>query len=535
MRFFNTAGPCDKRFHYMLPAAERLSQAPRLVDRGGYFVVHAPRQTGKTTSLWALARKLTAQGKYAALHFSCEIAEAAGDDYRAAQRAVVASIAREASDEFPDALLPPQPWPDSDPESLLADSLRAWARACPRPLVLFFDEIDALRGQSLISVLRQLRDIYRRRPDKAPWSVALCGLRDVRDYKAASGGDPGRLGSASPFNVKVKSVRLGDFDQEQIATLYRQYTDDTGQPFTDEAVARAFAVTSGQPWLVNALANEIVDEDEMAIVPPEPITVEHVETAKERLILARATHLDSLAHKLHDPRVRPVIEALMAGSNIAASAYDDDVGFVRDVGLISSGRSVEIANPIYREVIARVLSEPVEQYIQHETGPFVADDGRLDLAKLLHAFADFWRQHGEIVTGSLVYHEVAPQLVLMAFLQRIVNGGGFIDREYGLGRGRIDLLLRWPYADSGGQRVWQREALELKVWREKQPDPVDEGLLQLDGYLQRLSIDHGFLLIFDRRSKHHSGLHSTEPVLVEHISVSEVQSPAGRQVTLWRL
>ena len=528
MRFFNTAGPCDKRFHYMLPAAERLPRAPRLVDRGGYFVVHAPRQTGKTTSLRALARDLTAQGKYTALRFSCETAEAAGDDYGAAERLVLASIARGAGNELPDALQPPQPWPDSDPGSLLAGSLRAWARVCPRPLVLFFDEIDALWGQSLISVLRQLRDLYSHRPDNAPWAVVLCGLRDVRDYKAASGGDPARLGSASPFNVKVKSVRLGDFDLEQIAALYRQHTGDTGQPFTDEAVARAFALTRGQPWLVNALASEIVDEDEMAIVPPQPITVEHVEIAKERLILARATHLDSLAHKLHDPRVRPVIEAVMAGSNIAASAYDDDVGFVRDLGLLSSGRSVAIANPIYREVIARVLAEPVEQYIQHEPGPFVAADGRLDLATLLHAFADFWRQHGEIVTGSLRYHEVAPQLVLMAFLQRIVNGGGFIDREYGLGRGRIDLLLRWPYADSAGQRLWQREALELKVWRDKQPDPALEGLAQLDGYLQRLSLEHGFLLVFDRRA---TG--STD--LADGISVTEMQSPAGRRVTLWRL
>ncbi len=525
MRFFNTTGPCDKRFHYMLPAAERLSQARGLIDRGGYFVVHAPRQTGKTTSLWALARALTREGKYAALHFSCETAEAARDDYGAAERLLLASMVREADEELPVDWRPPTPWPDGDPGSVLAAGLQAWARACPQPLVLFFDEIDAVRGQSLISVLRQLRDIFRRRPDRAPWSVALCGLRDVRDYKAKSGGDPEHLGSASPFNVKVESLRLGDFNRDDIVALYRQHTDDTGQPFTEDAVNRALALTRGQPWLVNALAAEMVDK--MAIAPPTPITVEHVESAKERLILARATHLDSLAHKLHESRVRPIIASLMAGSNIADAAYNDDVGYVRDLGLIAPGRTVEIANPIYREVIARVLSESVEQYIEPEPGPFVGPDGRLQMQKLLHAFADFWRQHGEIVTGSLIYHEVAPQLVLMAFLQRVVNGGGFIDREYGLGRYRIDLLVRWPVLDRVGQRQWQREALELKVWRDKQPDPAAQGLAQLDGYLQRLGLARGFLILFDRRA--------AAAELAERISTTVVQSPAGHPITVWRL
>jgi hypothetical protein len=524
MRFFNTAGPCDPRFHYMLPAAERLPEAPEIVGMGGYFVVHAPRQTGKTTTLAALARALTAQGRYAALRFSCEAGEAAGDDYGAAQRAILQSIRRWARNELPSELLPPDPWPQSDDIGLLSEALHTWARACPRPLVLFFDEIDALRGQGLISVLRQLRDIYAMRPEGAPWSVALCGLRDVRDYKAASGGDPGRLGSASPFNIKLESLRLGDFTRDEVAALYAQHTNETGQPFTDEAVARAFASTGGQPWLVNALAREIVTK--MRVGPPEPITAEHVEAARERLILARATHLDSLVDKLRQPRVRAVIEPLMAGTTIPATAYDDDVSYVRDLGLIAPGRMVEIANPIYREVIARVLTESVEQHVQLGSRPFTRPDGRLDMDALLHAFAEFWREHGEVLTGGLTYHEVAPQLVLMAFLQRIVNGGGFIDREYGLGRHRIDILVRWPHGDESGQRRWQREALELKVRRDKKRDPTEKGLAQLGEYLGRLGLDHGTLVIFDRRPG--------APPIDERIAFEDARTPEGHAVTILR-
>ena len=525
MRYFNTAGRCDKRFHYMVPAAERLPEARAIVDRGGYFVVHAPRRTGKTTSLWALARALTGEGKYAALHFSCESAEAAGDDYGAAQRTVLASIRRGAEIDLPGELQPPRPWPMNDEGSYLADGLQAWARQCPRPLVLFFDDIDALRGQSLIAALRQLRDIYRIRPDHAPWSVALCGLRDVRDYKAASGGGLSRLGSSSPFNVKVRSLRLGDFSRDEVVALYAQHTGETGQSFTDEALTRAFALTCGQPWLVNALACEVVEA--MAVAPPEPITVEHIEIAKERLIQARATHLDSLVDKLQQARVHSIIEPLMAGTTIQATAYNDDVSYVRDLGLIAPGRTIEIANPIYREVIVRVLSESAEQHVDPEPRPFVGSDGRLDMDRLLRAFGDFWREHGEVLTGNLTYHEVAPQLVLMAFLQRIVNGGGFIDREYGLGRQRIDLLIRWPFADQAGQRQWQREAIELKVWRDKKADPLDKGLAQLDDYLQRLDLDHGILVLFDRRGN--------APPIADRITIEQISSPAGRQVTLLRV
>jgi hypothetical protein len=179
----------------MIPPLRRLPEAPGLVGQLGYFVVHAPRQTGKTTTLAALANELTATGEYAALHFSCELGRAAGDNYGAAQRGILQRIRRRANAALPAELRPP-PWPAVGDENLLGGALAAWAAACPRPLVLFFDEIDALHGQSLISVLSQLRDGYYERPGGFPASVGLCGLRDVRDYKAASGGDPG--GSARP-------------------------------------------------------------------------------------------------------------------------------------------------------------------------------------------------------------------------------------------------------------------------------------------------------------------------------------------------
>ncbi|NMO21811.1 ATP-binding protein [Pyxidicoccus fallax] len=521
-RRFNTAGPCRPDWHYMIPAERRLPEAPGLVEQLAYFVVHAPRQTGKTTAIRALAQELTASGRYAALYVSCEVGEAAGDDFGEAQRAILANLRLGASLSLPEELQPP-PFPEAPDSLLLGTALSAWAGACPRPLVLFLDEIDALRGQSLISVLRQLRSGFPNRPGAFPASIILCGLRDVRDYKAASGGDADRLGTASPFNIKLKSLRLGDFDRDEVEELYKQHTADTGQPFTEQALARAFELTAGQPWLVNALAREVIEE--MGIPVSEPITIDHVEAAKERLIYARVTHLDSLVARLHEPRIRRVLEPVLAGTLTSGDSYQDDVQYARDLGLLTPSNPVRVANPIYNEVIARVLAGDAELQVQAEPRSFVLPDGRLDFDRLLREFATFWREHGEVLTAGLSYHEVAPQLVLMAFLHRVVNGGGFVDREYGVGRGRIDLLVRWPYSEAG-QRRWQRQAMELKVWREGEKDPLPKGLAQLDEYLERLSLDEGVLVVFDRRREAGDADSRTR--------FEQAQAPSGRKVTVLR-
>lgn len=363
--------------------------------------------------------------------------------------------------------------------------------------MLFLDEIDSLGNESLISVLRQLRAGYNARSrGPFPLSVVLCGMRQVRDYKTAYGGNPEGANPYSPFNIAVR-LRMSDFTREQVTELYRQHTEETGQEFTPEAVDRAFEYSQGQPWLANAIAYEITSE--MGILPPEPVTAQHVDTAKERLILARAVHLDALAARLNEPRVRRVIEPLIAGAEYAEEVYDDDYAYAQDLGLIAQGNPPRVANPIYKEVIVRVLAHTVERQVAADPRSFLLPGGRLDIGKVLSEFAAWWRRNGEFLAKGEVYHEVAPQLIFMAFLQRVVNGGGFVDREYGIGMGRVDILVRKPFTDADGKAALQEEGIELKVRTDKTGDPLDEGLHQLDDYLSRIGLGHGTLLIFDRR------------------------------------
>lgn len=525
MRFFNITGSCDPARHYMIPAERRLPGLEALIAKGAYFVVHAPRQTGKTTAMKALARRLTAEGRYAALRFSCQDAGVFSDDVAAAEKAVWSEVEASARTALPEALRPPARI-DADPGSFLRTQLVQWSEVCPRPLVLIFDEIDAIGGPSLRSILSQLRTGFDDRPGAFPWSVILCGMRDVRDYKAASGGDPARLGTSSPFNIKEESLRIVNFMEAELRELYAQHTAETGQAFTEKALGRAWALTQGQPWLCNALAREVVEK--IAVPPGEAITAVHIDAAKERLILARATHLDSLLARLREKPVRRILGPVLAGTLRKNPTFDADFEYVTDLGLVAPRPPPRIANPIYQEVILRVLASPVEGMIDAEPGSYVRPSGRFDLRRLLRDFAEFWRENSEVLTGTVDYREVAPQLVLMAYLHRLVNGGGYIAREVGVGRKRIDLMVRWPYRNRAGKRAVQREALELKVWRDrdKRGDPLAAGLVQLDAYLIRLDLSRGVLVIFDARA-------AAEPVEIR-TRFTRTVTASGRKVTVLR-
>ena len=179
MRFFNVTGSCDPARHYMVPAERRLPGSEALIAKGAYFVVHAPRQTGKTTTMKALALRLTAEGRYAALRFSCQNAQVFPDDVGAAERTVWSQIEVSARSTLPEALRPPARV-DAEPGSFLGAQLARWAESCPRPLVLVFDEIDAIPGSSLRSILSQLRTGFDGRPAAFPWSPKKMNVRGVR-------------------------------------------------------------------------------------------------------------------------------------------------------------------------------------------------------------------------------------------------------------------------------------------------------------------------------------------------------------------
>jgi hypothetical protein len=513
-KWFNTAGPCRADIHYMLPPTKRLPGVKPLIAQQGYFVIHAPRQIGKTTAMIALGQELTASGDYTSVMVSAEMGAAFPTDIGKAERAMLGSWRRACEAWLPDDLQPP-PWPKAEEGEQISAALSLWAQTSPRPLAVFIDEIDALRDDVLIGVLRQLREGYGKRPHNFPSALALIGLRDVRDYKVASGGRD-RLGTASPFNIKVASLTLRNFTPEEVAQLYQQHTEATGQIFTPDVLTHAYELTQGQPWLVNALAKEMTEN--LVVEVTQPIQIEHLKQAKENLIQRNDTHLDSLAERLREPRIRAIIEPMLAGQPLG-DVPRDDREFALDLGLLRRhpAGGLVIANPIYREVLPRMLASGPQDSLPLIAPTWLDETGKLIPDALLAAFLDFWRQHGQPLLGSAPYHEIAPHLVMMAFLHRVVNGGGTLNREYAIGTDRMDLCLEY-----GEVTI----AIELKVWREGRRDPLKAGLAQIDSYLAGLNLDWGWLVIFDRRE----GL----PDICDRTTTELAETDNGRKITVIR-
>ena len=447
-RFFNTTGPVVPADHHNVPPLQRfdLDEVLRLIGAKRYFVLHAPRQTGKTSALLALRDLLNEGGEHRCVYANVETGQTARGDVAAGMRAILAGISEEALITLGDDFLA-RTWERAlaraGPHGGLRQALGRWSLNDPVPLVLLIDEIDALVGDTLISVLRQLRAGYVNRPAAFPQAVVLCGIRDVRDYRIHSESSGEIIAGGSAFNIKAASLRLGDFHEGEVRALLGQHTEETGQEFTEGALSAVWNQSRGQPWLVNALADEACFQCKANRDRSRTIDEETIMEAREELILSRQTHLHQLTDKLQEERLRRVVEPILSGG--AANGKD----------------------------------------------------------------------------------KAGPQLLLQAFLQRVVNGGGRIEREYALGSRRTDLLILWPPGRFAGTAEpgtpARRYVVECKILRGSLEATIREGLERTLSYMDKCRGESGHLVIFDR-----DGSKPWE----EKIYRRE-ESLGGRAVTVW--
>ncbi len=501
MRFFNTAGPVDCKDHYCLPPLSRfnLSEILDLIHQKKYFVLHAPRQSGKTSCLLALRDYLNHEEHYYAVYVNIEAGQSARGDVKRGMRAILSELSFQVGPTLEEERFRgviSSAIDEYGEDAALKAILVYWCQHLTKPLILLIDEIDALVGDTLISLLRQIRSGYPQRPASFPSSVILCGVRDVRDYRIHSDKEKMIITGGSAFNIKAKSLSLGNFSAEDICTLCLQHTEETGQIFEPAALDAIWHLTSGQPWLVNALAYETCFELEEGKDRKNPITSLMVEEAKERLILRRETHLDQLADKLREERVRRVIEPILMGDVYEGILRADDIEYVQDLGLITqaSNGEIMISNRIYQEIIPRQLAWESQSGMSIQQSWFVDEEGRLKISSLLESFRQFFRENSEVWIERFQYKEAGPHILIQAFLQRIINEGGRIDREYGPGRTRTDLLILWRLKDGSYQRI----IIELKILRRSREQTISSGMAQTWKYADTCGADEAHLIIFDR-------------------------------------
>jgi len=498
-KLFNIAGPCNSSRHYMLNPLRNIGkELINLIEQEHYFVIHAARQSGKTTLLKELTCKINAEGKLYALYCSLEEVQGLVEPEKGIP--VIVKIIKIALNDhnMPSGFA--ENTDNTDISTALRTSLNAYCKTLDKPLAIFFDEADCLSNGTLIAFLRQLRYGYVNR-NSVPFihSTALVGMRNIRDYKAHIRPDSETLGSASPFNIITEAMTIGNFTSEEVAELYNQHTTATGQVFEKDAAQFIFDQTQGQPWLVNAIAREAVEKicksDYSAV-----ITQDIARQAIQNMVLARGTHFDSLMERLKEERVRKVIQPLILGDEFAMDKLSDDYLYTRDLGIIrDSGDQTEPANPIYAELIVRTLSWTVQDTLKTKYKdydiPHYLKGGKINVNTLLKDFQSFWRENSEIwiqryKENLYQYDEAAPHLVIQAFLQRVINGGGRISREMALGTNRVDICVEWEN---------QKYPIELKLY--KGAKTIKDSIEQILKYMDKIGSKEGWVVIFDRTPK----------------------------------
>ncbi|MDR1746864.1 MAG: ATP-binding protein, partial [Tannerella sp.] len=416
MRYFNVAGPCIKDEHYMIDSSERLRGVKNIIDMNQYFVIHAARQSGKTTFLQELTRQLNDEGKYYALYCTVE----SGQEIVQAEKGIPALI-RTIKKYVTRSQLPHKEEfaknPDyEDYRNVLYVVLKQFCKLLDKPFVIFFDEADCLGEDTLLSFLLQLRSGYNDR-GMTPFvhSVAFVGMRNLKDYRwtARPNGEPRCV--SSPLNIVREVLTIKNFTIEQVWELYLQHTSDTGQVFEKDAVEYIYEQTQGQPWLVNAIAREVIQKL-LDWDYTKPVTKALAEQAIHNIIIRRDTHIDQLLEKLKEPRVRSVIEPLLLGKLINISS--EEYSYVSDLGIVRSinGR-IEFANPIYNEVVTRELNYDLQFILTDDARlemPNFYKDGQIDMDCLMAKFQQFWRENSGIWEEMISYKEAAPHLILMA-------------------------------------------------------------------------------------------------------------------------
>jgi hypothetical protein len=509
-REFNIVGSIIPEEHYYVDPAPTLKKLMALVEKKRYFVINRPRQFGKTTTLNFLAQRLLTAGKYAPALISFA-------HFVQRPNITEAEFYSETSQFIGEELSSSG---DGSPETAATiGSRRAffnWLREIcqSRKLVLLIDEIDAAPETLVIGFLADLREMYlqrsrRRRP--APHAVCLAGVHDIKNLKARYRDETQTIGSASPFNIAI-DYELSAFSLKNIRQYYLQHTAATRQEFDDKVFTRVHEVTNGHPWLVSVLAKLLVEN----LVPnrKQRIRLDHAEGAIQELLATPNPNFDSLFKNARQPNLFPIVLDLLEGKHRRYSIQNDAVRLGVKYGIFSAkDRELILANPIYAQVLYENFEKELEEF---DVSGLVAANrvqdasGRLDFRQVLDKFQAFKKAKGAKVSKHRSFREATGQLLLLSYLDLLVNGKGWTFKEPQSGEGRIDVVCCYGR---------QKEVVELKLWYGARRYAA--GLSQLAKYLDREGLDRGYLFVFDRREN------------VQRDYIFSEHTVAGKKILAW--
>jgi len=495
-RIFEDSGTVNPEVAYFVPLDNvtntKKQDIKTMVDQGRYFSIFAPRQSGKTTFFRETCRQLHNDTTYAAIMLSFQDHKNLNKKqfYASIERYLYRQLIGRLNEvgceklETVNQLLNNHHLTDHISFKVLFEELNKLIKF--KKIVIFIDEFDGIPLDELANFLTTLRELYQNYKDikqKALYSVGLVGIRNITKLV---------VGGVSPFNI-ADQVNLPPFSLKNIGDLYAQYTSETDQPFTEEAVKTVFKETAGQPWLVNRLGTILTMD-----IKPEttaPINEQDVEQAIEMLLIERNAHFDNLYEKAKiykETFVKIVFDHVKYNPDFEEQTWLEQYGLVT-----KKEKKAVVANNIYKKRFIDAFFNEIEIPEDFTINDYILPQDRLDMGKILLDFDQYIAQIGV----RAFYQEKKPyektgQFLLTAWLYRFVKGGnGDLRDETRSGLGRMDIILFYK---------GKKYIIETKVnHQDNNARIIQQGLKQISQYLTTESSDEGYLVVFDTRT--HAG------------------------------
>jgi len=356
VRSFEDAGVVDPAESYYIKR-ENITNSKNqdmktMVDKGRYFSIFAPRQSGKTTFFKEFCKELEKDPTYIAIPLTFQKLSKydSVEFYQYFQKNFYENLIERLKiincpqlDEVQNYLKKHEINNNLTFSYLFEDLNKLIKR---KKIVLFIDEFEGMPLSELSPFLMALRDLYqdyKGMSDKALYSVGLVGVRNIAQLSVEG---------TSPFNI-ADHVEIPAFTLKNIQNLYAQYTNETNQAFTEEAAQKIFEETAGQPWLVNRLGNIVTTKVKPKTV--EPITIEDAQKAIDILLKEKNNHFDNLYAKilLYKETFNKILD-----NEVKYIPYENSQSWLLQYGLIKEENDkAVISNPIYRKCFSHISSE----------------------------------------------------------------------------------------------------------------------------------------------------------------------------------
>ena len=493
-RFFEKSGVVDPDASYYVEI-ENITNTDNqdiktIVDLGRYFSIFAPRQSGKTTFFESFCSQLKKDPTYIPILLSFQSFRNLGSSrfYQFIQKDLhdqligrLEDVQCTVLDEVGKYLATHALRDHIDFRELFEELNRI---IIDKKIIIFIDEFDGIPTDELenfLTTLRELYQKYKKQKEKALYSVGLVGIRNITKLI---------VGGVSPFNI-ADQVRLPPFSLKNIRDLYAQYTDETNQAFSEEAVKRVYEETAGQPWLVNRIATILTVNIKPETI--DPITEEDVNKAVDLLLYEDNSHFDNITEKAKTYK-ETFIEVVFNGVDYIPG--DEEQSLLMTHGLIKTeGKKAIVSNPIYKKRFLKTFFRESKATTDTSLKGYYTPEGFLNMEAILLDFEEYIIQIGvnAFYTSGKPY-EKTGQFLLTAWLYQFVEGGkGELRYEAPTGLGRMDILLTY-----GGRKY----IIETKINRTTIERTLGKSVDQLCGkYLLTEKTETGYVVIFDPKTR----------------------------------